>query len=189
MAPNKVDEDQLMSRLADVFRVQGYEGASLSRIAEATGLQRASLYHRFPGGKEEMAEAVLARVDARFAEYILVSLTEEGAPAKRVKKMAQRLGEFFGSGSRSCLLDVLSLGDAKNRLQRHVTRSFSAWLESMTAVVREAGATPSVARRRAEDAMIQIQGALVFSRATGNMRPFERVLAGLPALLTEGLAR
>ena len=59
MASPKVHDEKLIERLTSVFRIYGYEGASLSRIAEATGLQRASLYHRFPGGKEEMAEAVL----------------------------------------------------------------------------------------------------------------------------------
>ncbi len=59
MPPSKVNENQLLDRLTGVFRLHGYEGASLSRIAKATGLQRASLYFRFPGGKEEMAEAVL----------------------------------------------------------------------------------------------------------------------------------
>ena len=49
MPITKVNEDELLDRLTDVFRTYGYEGASLSKISEATGLQRASLYHRFPG--------------------------------------------------------------------------------------------------------------------------------------------
>ena len=61
MALTKINEDELLDRLTDVFRTYGYEGASLSRISEVTGLQRASLYHRFPGGKEDMAKAVLSR--------------------------------------------------------------------------------------------------------------------------------
>ena len=45
--------------LAEVFREHGFEGASLSLISERTGLGKGSLYHFFPGGKEEMAAAVL----------------------------------------------------------------------------------------------------------------------------------
>ena len=184
MPPSKVNENQLLDRLTGVFRLHGYEGASLSRIAKATGLQRASLYFRFPGGKEEMAEAVLSKADDWFATHILAPLTQDGEPVKRVRKMAKRLGEFYGSGRQSCLLDTLSLGDATNALQRHVQRSFAAWLDAMTAIAREVGVKPATARRRAEDALMQIQGALVFTRATGNTRPFERVLASLPGLLT-----
>ncbi|TMV66254.1 helix-turn-helix transcriptional regulator, partial [Thioclava sp. BHET1] len=49
--------------LAEVFRDCGYEGTALSKITAATGLGKGSLYNFFPGGKEEMAEAVLAHVD------------------------------------------------------------------------------------------------------------------------------
>jgi len=46
--------------LAEVFRTYGFEGASLARIAEGTGLGKGSIYNFFPGRKEEMADAVLA---------------------------------------------------------------------------------------------------------------------------------
>ena len=52
--------------LAEVFREHGYEGASLSLISKATGLGKGSLYHFFPGGKEEMADAVLSEIDGWF---------------------------------------------------------------------------------------------------------------------------
>ncbi|MDU6377660.1 MAG: helix-turn-helix domain-containing protein, partial [Bradyrhizobium sp.] len=39
--------------IAEVFREFGFEGTSLSRITEKTALGKGSLYHFFPGGKEE----------------------------------------------------------------------------------------------------------------------------------------
>ena len=183
MRPSRIDNTALIERLLDVFRTHGYEGASLSIIAEATGLQRASLYHRFPGGKEEMVEAALSRVDEVFSNNVLAPLSEKGEPAARVRKMARRLGEFFSAGRRSCVLDTLSLGEAASPLQDHVRRSFAAWVDAMTVVARDAGARPATARRRAEDALVSIQGGLVFSRATGDTKPFERALADLPATL------
>jgi len=184
MPQSKVDDNQLLDKLTDVFRLHGYEGASLSTLSEATGLQRASLYHRFPGGKEEMAQAVLSRADDWFVSHVLAPLSEAGEPAKRVKQMAQRLDKFYNSGKFSCLLDSLSLSDTTNAIQQHVERSFTAWLEAMTGVASEAGASTAVARRRAADALVQIQGSLVFSRVTGDGRPFKRVLTSLPELLT-----
>ena len=84
MPAKKIDEAFLIDQLGKVFRIHGYEGASLSLIAEATGLKRASLYHRFPGGKEEMAEAVLTHVDDWFGSHILAPLSEPGKPAARL---------------------------------------------------------------------------------------------------------
>ena len=55
----KVSEEEVVQKLFQVFRLKGFDGASLSDLAEATGLKKASLYHRYPGGKQEMAAAVM----------------------------------------------------------------------------------------------------------------------------------
>ena len=72
MGTTKITENQLLERLTRVFQDHGYQGASLSLIAEATGLGRASLYHRFPGGKTDMAVAVLDRRSRSWFSVILV---------------------------------------------------------------------------------------------------------------------
>ena len=57
MARMVAERADTLPGLAEAFREHGYAGASLSVIGEATGLGRGSLYHFFPGGKREMAEA------------------------------------------------------------------------------------------------------------------------------------
>jgi len=181
----KVDQDELLDKLTEVFRIHGYEGASLSRIAEATGLGRASLYHRFPGGKQEMAEAVLERADSWFATHILAPLTGPGEPAERVREMAKRLDDFYSGGRQSCLLDSLSLGAAGDHgVREHVGRSFAGWRGALVDVARSSGFGRAAARRRADEALVRIQGALVLARATGETNPFARALESLPELLT-----
>ena len=59
-----VERRDVLRALGEVFRAHGYEGASLTLITEATGLGKGSLYHLFPGGKEQMAAEVLAEIDA-----------------------------------------------------------------------------------------------------------------------------
>ncbi len=188
MPATKIDESRLLDRLTDVFRLHGYEGASLSRIAEATGLQRASLYHRFPAGKQEMAEAVLKRADEWFETHVLAPLNGPGEPSERIRAMARRLNDFYRGGRHSCLLDTLSLGDEDKAFHKHVERSFTAWLGALTRVAHESGLSRATARRRAEESLVGIQGALVLARATGETKPFARVLKNLPELLTSHTA-
>lgn len=183
-AVRKIDDERLLDRLTRVFQAYGYEGASLSRLTTAGGLKRASLYHRFPGGKEEIASAVLDRADKRFAQYVLAPLAEAGDPARRVRNMAARVAEYYEGGRRSCLLDTLSLGEQHSGFRRHIRESMSAWVEALEKLAREAGLPVREAARRAEEAVVRIQGALILSRATGDTRPFQRVLAELPDLLT-----
>jgi TetR/AcrR family transcriptional regulator, lmrAB and yxaGH operons repressor len=64
MARIMTDRSAAIPALAEAFREHGFEGASLAHLCEATGLGKGSLYHFFPGGKDEMAAAVLADVDA-----------------------------------------------------------------------------------------------------------------------------
>jgi len=62
--------------LAEAFREHGFEGASIAQLSAATGLGKGSLYNFFPGGKEEMAAAVLADVDAWFTANIFEPLRD-----------------------------------------------------------------------------------------------------------------
>lgn len=184
MTPIKVDDEHLLDRLTEVFCVHGYEGASLSRITEATGLQRSSLYHRFPGGKTDMVKAVLDRAGSWLEAHLLGPLSGGGSPRERVETMTLRLAEFYGDGGKSCLLDTLSLGDEGSELKSHVDQALRGWVTALSKVARDAGFDRAEARRRAEDAVVLIQGSLVFSRATGDKKPFARVLRGLPELLS-----
>jgi AcrR family transcriptional regulator len=184
MRPSKLSDKQLFERLTEVFRRRGYDGASYADLMAATGLVKASLYHRFPGGKEEMVGAIQSDVDRHFTEYVLAPAIEEGEPKRRARRMAERLREFYDSGRSWCLLDTLSLADSHATLA-HAKKSMEFWVERFARVGREAGLSAGVARKRAEEAVAAIEGGLVVARVLKNRRPFLRVLAGLPKKLTE----
>ena len=176
----KIREPELLNRLTEVFRTYGYQGASLSKISEATGLQRASLYHRFPDGKAEMAEAVLQGADDWLQAHALRPLTEPGPPEQRLRQMARKLDEFYAGGQQSCLLDALSFGNEDAPIRDHLKASMEAWVDAIAAVLRESGLPPRTARERAQDAVIRIEGSLVMARASGDTKPFRRTLRNLP---------
>ncbi len=184
MPTTKVEVEGLMDRLTEVFRTVGYDGATLSKLSEATGLQRASLYHRFPGGKQEMAEAVLARAGEWFRKNILETLSGPGTPKQRLEGMVHKLDAFYGRGRSSCLLDTLSFGDGRSLFESHIKQSFAAWVNALARVIIEArGCSMTVARPVAEDAVIRIQGALVLCRGVGNTKAFQRIIRSLPESL------
>ena len=131
-----------------------------------------------------MAEAVLQRADDWFVSHILAPLTGPGEPSARIREMAKRLSEFYGGGCHSCLLDSLSIGAGNNPIHLHVEQSFTAWLGALVRVAKDSGLSPATAKRRAEESLIGIQGALVLARATGETKPFVRVLQNLPERLT-----
>lgn len=183
MAHAKRSDQDLICALTGVFRAQGYEAASLSQISKATGLERASLYHRFPGGKQEMVAAVVHHVNRWFHSQVFTPLERPGRPAQKVRGVARRLLEFYAGGSQSCVLDTLSLPGSSPALRAVVRGSLQAWLRAFTGVAREAGASRAQARERALQAIMEIEGSLVLARVLGDRKPFRRTLDRLPRLL------
>jgi TetR/AcrR family transcriptional regulator, lmrAB and yxaGH operons repressor len=173
-------KDEVIVQLIQVFRRYGYEGATLSKISEATGLGRASLYHYFPGGKEDMAIAVLNHIQHWFEVNIMRGLKEKGTPIARLKMMAKRMDEFYGGGQKACLFAVLSLVEPKDLFSARTKTALTALIDGIAEVIVQAGISTTVARQRAEDAILQIQGALVFAQTLEDTAPFQRVLKRLP---------
>jgi AcrR family transcriptional regulator len=168
--------------LAEVFREHGYAGASLSLIGQRTGLGKGSLYHFFPGGKEEMAEAVLAEVDAWFERNLFRPLRENPDADAAIAAMLRTVDDYFRSGRRACLVGVLALGDARDRFARPIADYFTRWRDALAATLARAGRDPSLA----EEALAAIQGALVLARALDDPTTFSRTLDRLRAQLTCG---
>ncbi|MEO0651802.1 MAG: TetR/AcrR family transcriptional regulator [Planctomycetota bacterium] len=183
MPASKVDERELIEQLALLFRDHGYEGASLTRIAAATGLRRASLYHRFPGGKLEMARAVLDHVGRVFGDEIIAPLSADGDPATRVRSAAKALERFYEGGKRPCALEALSIGEQRPDLDPVIRSSLEALLEGLAKAARDAGASRAEAKRRAQEAFARLQGSLILARAAGDTQPFKRLIRELPELL------
>jgi len=163
--------------LAEVFREHGYDGASLSLISQATGLGRGSLYHFFPGGKEEMADAVLHDIDAWFRARVFKPLRTATDPHEGIALMMEAVEMYFRSGQRICLVGAFALGDARDRFADQVRDYFAAWTDALADALRRAGHHPPEATGLAEETVGAIQGALVLARALGDSGAFSRALA------------
>ena len=171
---------QVIANLLRAFRRNGYEGASLSRLSDETGLGRASLYHHFPGGKEDMAHAVVVSAVHDFANVVLAPLQETGTPRQRTVAMASALSSFYDGGKEACILALMTVGESREALVPEIRKGLEGWIEALTAVVVEAGQPEAVARERAQDAVARIQGALVLARGLGDTTIFERTVKDQP---------
>lgn len=178
--PQSVEDKDLIARLGCVFRDVGYAGATLSMLSEASGLKKASLYHRFPGGKQQMAEEVLAAALEWFGANVLEVLTGPGAPLDRVRTAAQHLDSFYAGGAQACLLNMLTSPRAEDGpFSAAIQGSMEALIDAFAALGRDAGCDPETASSRAMRAVTLLQGSLVVSRGLGSPEPFRAFIAGL----------
>ena len=175
-----ISRDEVVDRLVAVFQRLGYDGASLAELSHGTGLGKSSLYHYFPNGKEEMALAVLRRVHAWIEEKVVALLQGQGSPKERLERMLHALDSLYAGGKNACVLGNLVVGGARQLYQRQLRSTFSAWVEGLEGLALEAGISRRTARERAEDVVLQIEGALVLSYGLDDPTPFRRILRKIP---------
>jgi TetR/AcrR family transcriptional regulator, lmrAB and yxaGH operons repressor len=174
--------------LLQLFRQFGYEGVTISKISQATGLGKASLYHHFPGGKADMAEAALTQVNLWLETSILPLLGNDEKPIDKFQAMCLEISSFFNEGQNSCLWAVLVLEAASDDLfHTQIRWAFSQWIEAISNVLIAAGLDEILAKQRGEDAIIAIQGVLILCHSLKDFAPFDRVLKQLPQRLCEGI--
>jgi TetR/AcrR family transcriptional repressor of lmrAB and yxaGH operons len=172
---------EVLERLLSAFRDKGYEGASLAELSAATGLMKSSLYHYFPGGKEDMAEQVLAHLDRQLATGLFQPLRAAGTPAEKLGAMLDTVDAFYEGGRKACLLERLCASVDRTRFRRPLRRAFTAWMDAVGALCLEAGLPRAVARARAEQFIVRVEGALVVCAGTDDYGVFARTMADLRA--------
>nr|WP_283949711.1 TetR/AcrR family transcriptional regulator [Limobrevibacterium gyesilva] len=172
-----------MPALTEVFREHGFEGASLALIGQRTNLGKGSLYHFFPGGKEEMASAVLGEIGAWFETSVFKPLRDENDPRRAIGRMFEAVDTYFRSGQRVCLVGAFALGDARDRFAAQIHAYFAVWNDALRGALVRAGRDEETARTLAEEVLAAIQGSLVLARALNDPGSFQRALERLKARL------
>ena len=170
------DRASAVPALAEAFREHGFEGASVAQLCQATGLGKGSLYHFFPGGKDEMAAAVLAHVDAWFASAIFEPLRSAPAGDVAISAMFDAVVDYFRSGRRVCLQGAFALGRERDRFAAVIRRYFEQWITALAAALRSDGQSEPAARAAAIEVVAAIQGGIVLSRALNEPDVFLAVI-------------
>lgn len=176
-----LSKDEVLDRLLDTFRDKGYEGASLAELSAATGLVKSSLYHHFPGGKEDMAEQVMAHLDRQLENGLYEPLRSAQAPARKLAAMLDTIDAFYEGGRKACLLERLCASVDRKRFRRPLRRAFGVWMDAVEAICLEAGLPKTVARARAEDFVVRVEGALIVCAGTDDYGVFARTIKDLRA--------
>jgi len=174
-----IPKQEVVDRVMTVFRQHGFEGATLSRIAAATGLGKASLYHYFPGGKEDMANVLLDATAAWMELHVTKPLSGTAPPRERIAGMLKELDALYDGGDAACLLGTLAVGTSRSLFKKRLQAIFDEWIGALARTLMEAGLDRRSARERAEDTVARIEGALILAQGRGDTAPFRRLIRQL----------
>jgi TetR/AcrR family transcriptional regulator len=125
-----VGERSILEAATTLFSELGFDGASVSAIAERAGVCKANVFHHFPS-KEDLYFAVLKHATAAHADYAEELYRAPGTSADKVRRLLVfELHDLLDNPQRSRLLlrQVAAAGDGRvDTLARTVfQRNFTA---------------------------------------------------------------
>jgi AcrR family transcriptional regulator len=127
--PREFDPDQALDRALEVFWRKGYEGASISELTEAMGINRPSLYAAF-GNKEELFRKALDRYAQGPAAYTYEALEESTARAVVERLLREAADALTGPDNPHGCLGVqgaLACGDAAASIKHELCMRQARW--------------------------------------------------------------
>ena len=120
--PRSFDPEEALQQALLVFWEKGYEGASLSDLTEAMGINRPSLYATF-GDKEALFRRVLDRYREGPASYMRESMAERTG-RMAIERLLLRAVDFLSDrrNPKGCLLvqGALACGDESEPIRQEL---------------------------------------------------------------------
>jgi AcrR family transcriptional regulator len=166
---------RIMTATAELFRRQGYNGTGLKAVTVAADAPFGSLYHHFPGGKVELAEAVIESSGAAYGELFVLIWDAATDPAAAVT-------DFFDGAAAvleetdyvdACPIGTVALEVASvdDRLRSATDRVFVSWVDAAASRLTAVGIEAAEARELAITFVAAIEGGFMLSRAARSPEP------------------
>lgn len=176
-------KERIVNSSAELFRRKGYTGTGLKQIVAAADAPFGSLYHFFPGGKEQLAEEVIRRSGHFF--LLLGDAIFDPAPDP-----VTGVTDFFAGAAETlrqtdyadaCPIATVALEVASTSepLRRATADVFESWIAAVSGRFEEAGIPDPRARELAVTVLALLEGAFIFSRAMRSTEPLD--IAGASA--------
>jgi len=161
--------ERLLDSAVDLLQRQGYHGTGLNELLERSEAPRGSLYHYFPGGKEQIGAEAIARAGGQVAAAVAHLLRAKPSVADAVEALAGLLAAGLEASDfeRGCPVatTALEVTPRSEPIRAAVQASFESWLAPLRERLEAAGFDRLQAARRADLAIATLEGALVLARA------------------------
>jgi AcrR family transcriptional regulator len=185
--------ERILYAAAELFRRQGYSGTGIKQIAAAADAQLGSIYHFYPGGKEELAERVIETAGPFFAALVAASM--EPAPDDPVAWVEA----FFAGAAENveasgyqdaCPIATVALevASTSERLRLATAGAFGEWIDAIAEWLRRLGVPEAELRPLATSLLAALEGGFVLARATRSTEPLEAAGRSMAAAMRAALA-
>jgi AcrR family transcriptional regulator len=169
--------ERIVQSSAELFRKQGYAATGVKQIVTAAQAPFGSLYHFFPGGKEELGAAAVRVSGAMYAQLIPAVFN----PAPDV---VTGVRDFFAGAAAhlvqtdfadACPIATVALevSSSSETMREACADVFESWIQAGAERHAEAGVTSEKARELTIGMLCALEGAFVLARALRSTVPLE----------------
>ncbi|NDJ78927.1 MAG: TetR/AcrR family transcriptional regulator [Chloroflexi bacterium] len=167
--------DHIIETACELFELQGYNATGLNEIVRKSGSPKGSLYHYFPGGKDELTAEAITHTGEAIRRRIELSLSAVDAPADAVRQFIRDLsvhveasGYRAGGPITTIALETAATNDV---LREECAAVYGVWQAAFAQKLAAGGITPDRAARLATLIVAVLEGAILLSRTERSRQP------------------
>ena len=175
-SPTTETKDQIVVAATELFRRQGFNGTSMSQVAEVSGATTGSIYHFFPSGKAQLTEEVLRKSGESYRQLVEAIVTSATDPAIAMSDAFAGAAAVLASTDYidPCPIGTIAREVANTHPElREVANSIiSSWVETVSTIFEEAGIASDRASSLARLAVASIEGGFIMARSSREVDAF-----------------
>jgi AcrR family transcriptional regulator len=185
--------ERIVQRSAELFRRQGFAGTGVKQIVAEASAPFGSLYHFFPGGKEQLGEEVIRTSGALYGQLIDAFYVPGADPVAATRKFfaAAAVSVRESDYADACPIATLALevSSTSEPMRQACADVFEGWLNGATERLVECGLPRKRSRALAFELIAALEGAFVLSRALRSTEPIEVAGAAVTTSVREAIAK
>jgi AcrR family transcriptional regulator len=191
VAPRSNTRERIVDVTAELFRRQGFNGTGLKQIVAAANAPFGSLYHHFPGGKEQLGAEVIRSSGAMYEELVMAILKGAADLVTGVRDA------FLGAAAvlvetdyaDACPIETVALevSSTNETLRQACADVFESWIRAGTEEHEGAGVSRTTARELTILFVSALEGAFVLCRAQRNTEALEVAAKYVSAAVRDAL--
>jgi AcrR family transcriptional regulator len=185
-------KDRIVERSAELFRRQGFAGTGVKQIVAEASAPFGSLYHFFPGGKEQLGEEVIRFSGGIYGQLIDAFFTPGGDPVAATRNFfaAAAVAVRESDYADACPIATVALevSSTSEPMRQACADVFDGWVDGATQRLVECGLPRKRSRALAISMIASLEGAFVLARALRSTEPVEVAGAAATADVREAVA-
>jgi AcrR family transcriptional regulator len=151
---------------------QGLSATGVKQILDHADAQFSSLYHHFPGGKEELAAEVISAGGALYQRHVEEVWDQADDVIESVRAVFRGAAEALvhSEYADACPIGTIAMevASTNERLRMATAETYQAWIASARLRLEESGIPSSDAVKLSTLIVTLIEGAFVLCRAAHN---------------------